>query len=133
MRWFAFITVIILIASCKSLKPVTVKQPDSGASQRSPQPQFIENISIDPYASKTEVKKRPAGDEAGNSLATIETGNNVERVNSLQLKYAILIDVAVEQLQNLKLLQYIDDWYGTRYHFGGSTKQGVDCSAFSGG
>ena len=42
------------------------------------------------------------------------------------------MDVPVEALNNLKLFAFIDEWFGTPYHFGGSTKAGVDCSAFAG-
>ncbi|MBC7903013.1 MAG: C40 family peptidase, partial [Gemmatimonadaceae bacterium] len=60
------------------------------------------------------------------------TGNGFSAYNSLQFKYSILIDVAVEELTNVKLLQFMDDWYGTKYRFGGSSRDGIDCSAFSG-
>ena len=43
----------------------------------------------------------------------------------------MLTDVPVEALDNINLLNYMEDWYGTPYHYGGSTKKGVDCSAFS--
>jgi cell wall-associated NlpC family hydrolase len=48
-------------------------------------------------------------------------------------KYSVLVDEPVEQLTNTRLWEYIDEWYGTHYHFGGTTKQGIDCSAFAGG
>ena len=48
----------------------------------------------------------------------------------VQLKYASLLDMVPTTLTNVKLLEAIDDWYGTRYRFGGTTKSGIDCSAF---
>lgn len=42
----------------------------------------------------------------------------------------MLLNTEVEQLQNHVLLEKIDEWYGTRYRMGGTTKKGVDCSAF---
>ena len=54
---------------------------------------------------------------------------SIESANTLQLKYALLLDTEVEQVQNIGLYSAIDEWYGTRYRFGGSTKSGIDCSA----
>jgi lipoprotein Spr len=49
----------------------------------------------------------------------------------LQVKYGILLDVIAEKLTNLPLLELIDKWWGTRYCFGGSTENCIDCSAFT--
>ncbi len=47
-----------------------------------------------------------------------------------QFKYAIMLDASVEKLTNLSLYKAIDDWYGTRYRYGGTSHRGIDCSAF---
>ena len=47
-----------------------------------------------------------------------------------QFKYAILMNATVEKLSNLSLYKTIDEWFGTRYRFGGTTRRGIDCSAF---
>jgi hypothetical protein len=54
----------------------------------------------------------------------------VEMASSIQFKYAVLLNTEVEQLKNTALLESVDDWYGTRYRLGGTTKSGIDCSAF---
>lgn len=54
----------------------------------------------------------------------------LENASAVQLKYAILLNTEVEQLQNTILLESVDEWYGTRYRMGGTTKNGIDCSAF---
>jgi lipoprotein Spr len=41
------------------------------------------------------------------------------------------MDALIEEMNNEKLLQFMDEWYGTKYHYGGSTKDGIDCSAFA--
>lgn len=53
----------------------------------------------------------------------------IEDAASLQFKYALLMDTEVEEVRNLDMFSLIDDWYGTRYQLGGSTKSGIDCSA----
>ncbi len=57
----------------------------------------------------------------------------IEKLNGLQIKYAMMINVDLESLKNLSLLTFIEDWFGTRYKYGGNTKRGIDCSALTGG
>lgn len=54
---------------------------------------------------------------------------SIEKASQLQLKYAVLLDTEVEDVQNIGLYNTIDTWYGTRYRLGGTTKEGIDCSA----
>jgi lipoprotein Spr len=53
----------------------------------------------------------------------------IEKAGSLQIKFALLMDTEVEQVQNIRLFTLINEWYGTRYQMGGTTKAGIDCSA----
>lgn len=60
-----------------------------------------------------------------------ENLSDLEKANWLQLKYSIKMDVAVESINNIPLLQKIDEWWGTPYCLGGSSKSCIDCSFFT--
>jgi hypothetical protein len=55
----------------------------------------------------------------------------IEWLSPLAFKYALKLDLPVEELANQQLLSFIDDWYGVKYRFGGDSKSGIDCSAFT--
>jgi lipoprotein Spr len=57
--------------------------------------------------------------------------STIESADNLQLKYALLLDINVEQAIDLNVFKVLDEWMGTRYRLGGSTKDGIDCSAFT--
>lgn len=55
-----------------------------------------------------------------------------EACKAIQFKYSQLMDMEVELISNLTLFGFIEEWWSTRYRFGGTTKNGIDCSAFTG-
>ncbi len=68
------------------------------------------------------------------SSSSLKTGISPEDndgINPLQIKFAVLTNIPVEELTNLRLLVFMDQWYGVPYHYGGSNKDGIDCSAFA--
>jgi lipoprotein Spr len=42
-----------------------------------------------------------------------------------------IMGVALSTTSNVKLFQFVYDWIGTPYRFGGSSRKGIDCSAFT--
>ena len=45
-------------------------------------------------------------------------------------KYSRLLEISKSEIKNIKLYSFIDNWYGTKYKYGGMSKAGVDCSGF---
>lgn len=98
-------------------------------------PVFIDAIEFTPTATKAEIvttEEKKVPEQTISSTSPVTTSSNIEACSALQFKYAILLDVNVEEITNAPLLQFIEEWWGTRYAYGGSTKDGIDCSAFSG-
>ncbi|MFM2439233.1 MAG: hypothetical protein RLZ16_230, partial [Bacteroidota bacterium] len=143
-RYFAGLILILVLASCTSVKKFTANFNVPRATQNNLKTQaaekdaieFLENIAVTPgkiymkkssgsAAFETVIVKKTPYDNMPTNLS------DVEKANWLQLKYSIKMDVAVEEITNISLLQKIDEWWGTPYCLGGSSKNCVDCSFFT--
>jgi lipoprotein Spr len=151
-KYLFLVSVIALLTSCKSIQSVSSKAQasiqkykgsknvvqtwGSNTTNDGEEIEFLDNLSVTP--GKVFIKKSSLGigeesSATGNAYNDIMPSNlsDIEKANWLQLKYSIKMDVAVESIKNIPLLQKIDEWYGTPYNYGGSTKNGVDCSYFT--
>ncbi|GGA97157.1 C40 family peptidase [Puia dinghuensis] len=123
-----------LAASCSVFKPAATKPAAQSTADNPNGVQFISNISLKPDGHQ---------DKSGSTLETTANSKtaaypetsagatNIEAYSALKFKYAILENCSVEELDNPKLLNFMDSWYGAPYRYGGISRDGVDCSGFA--
>lgn len=135
--------IVAVLTGCSGLKPLNsgnnqvVATPVATAAStgQGNDLKFLDEISVtarpvvekeEAIEAKKEVRTATTRSSATTDLRTAP----VETASPLQLKYAVLLNTDVELLHNDALLAHVDEWYGTRYRMGGTTKSGIDCSAF---
>jgi cell wall-associated NlpC family hydrolase len=109
----------LLLTSCYSSQQAT--QP-SLSKKVSSTPQYLDNLTLNGPERSMKIAAR-----AADSRSPII---NPSGGSSLQAKYAALMNVLPDAIRNVRLYNFIDEWYGVRYRLGGNSKDGIDCSAF---
>lgn len=140
LRAVLSILLIGVFTSCKTIHNLASKDNSTPSKQAKPKTKqdgnvvFLDNITVTP--GETVTSKQTAKTTNATQVKYVETkkeesGAAIESADALQLKYAIVFDATVEKMTNLAMLQSIEQWWGTRYCLGGSSKNCVDCSAFT--
>jgi len=128
-------TATILVLCGGLAVPVQAQKKKQGTSAKK-EVKFLDDISI--QTSTTESNSDPKAafsqslfKEDKKVIPGLSTESPIENADNLQLKYALLLDINVEQAVHLNVFKVLDEWMGTRYRLGGATKDGIDCSAFT--
>jgi cell wall-associated NlpC family hydrolase len=139
---FVSVAVVMISATSLSLKAQTAVNSVKFGLQPKKAIQFIEGIEIkrdaqisaEPDVWVAPVKKVVVTEVPKAEVTNTATDEDaaIESFSSLQFKYAQRMDVEVETLTNTKLYKAVENWWATRYCYGGTTKRGIDCSALTG-
>jgi len=65
------------------------------------------------------------------SPATSDDKNTDDQESLAKDYLSQIMGVAMSATSNMKLFHFVYDWIGTPYRFGGSSRKGIDCSAFT--
>ena len=106
------------------VEAVQYKNPLNSSTKINTENKSVKVAETSLQASRT-IKKEASSKKSNN------TNFADEMLDWVKDKYASMINVMPNQLSNVMLYSFIDDWYGTRYRMGGTSKKGIDCSAFT--
>lgn len=130
--YLLFILGSVTLFSCSSVRNTGGSTAKTASNSG---PRFLNGISVNPgdrissrnksygYTEKAPAEKKSAEAENNRNLSLNEA--------TLVRKYAAILGVKDTKVNNVELFEEIEDWYGTPYRYGGSSKRGIDCSAFS--
>ena len=125
---FILLLLLVNLASCDVFRPASrrtdnLSSDGTKASKENAEPGFIQNISTD--SAEVNPKRSESPLYRNVSAKTTIPNLGTESYDPLQFKYAILTNAPVEELNNPRLLLFMDHWYGVPYHYGGN-QQGWD-------
>ncbi|MDQ3049028.1 MAG: C40 family peptidase [Bacteroidota bacterium] len=72
-----------------------------------------------------------SGKETAKSEHKSSSENSPKNSKKIAQKYAPILLVEENDINNIPLYSFIDEWYGVPYKFGGKNKSGIDCSNFT--
>jgi lipoprotein Spr len=127
------VTILFLLGA---FNPVVAQSKQVSINSSKGDVKFLDDITVEvaPFPTSTDAgvssaKTTKSEAQPVSKKELIAASKSTIGADKLQFKYALLLDAEVESVQNINLLKLIDEWFGTRYRLGGSSKAGIDCSA----
>ena len=125
-----------LLLGLASFNVVSAQKDKQNKTSSKTEVKFLDNIEMEVTSSSVEERSKLSEFEAqyfakkDNTVTILNNNSKIENASKVQIKYALILDTEIEQIQNVNLYAGIDEWLGTKYRLGGTTKSGIDCSAF---
>ena len=129
IKIIAIVGFVLSAATMKAQTNINIERFSERISKGSPK--FIDDIEILPDAKVLAVNAAAENDNQSPVLKLPLLGN-IELCSALQFKYGMRMNSEVESITNFSLYNFIDKWWATRYHYGGTSLEGIDCSGFTG-
>lgn len=111
---FFIFSFLLFFSSCASLNQSRV----AASGSKNTSPSFLDNVVIDGGANAIQTHK----------------GKSVYRLSEREAQQISDEKITIDQLvktSDVSLAQFIKDWLGVPYQLGGTSKSGIDCSAFT--
>jgi hypothetical protein len=92
---------------------------------------------IDGYPVQTFTIQEPYQTKYDSEALTTSNNNDItealfdKETDILVNKFAIMLELEPDEIENLHLYKFLNEWYGVKYKYGGTNTSGIDCSAFS--
>ena len=119
-----------ILLGTASLNPVSAQKSKGPNPTAKSEVKFLEDISLELAPTTVSLVEKPSKPAATFAYRASIAAPSIEQASELQLKFAILLDTEVEQIAASNLYLSVDEWWGTRYQYGGNSRDGIDCSAF---
>lgn len=125
----------IVATSCSGLKKIKSSGEATSDAKRLKSrkaPTFIDGLEITPGSIVQSKHKPTTTKESQLKQEEVSVSSNkIVYSFELQKVYAERLQVDASYVSNKWLYEKIEEWWATRYCLGGSTKQCIDCSAFT--
>lgn len=134
----AILSTVTILFFLGAYQPVIAQAKQVSLNSSKGDVKFLDDITVEVApinSSNTEVStsyssKKSEAVLSNKKIVESSSRPDIETAQKLQFKYALILDTEVEMVKNINLVSLIDEWMGTRYRLGGTSKSGIDCSAF---
>ena len=126
------IAAVFLILGCSvSSKSVRFKSKEEQTDKKDPNDRFISNeskTSIVPDSSNTdEISDDNDSEELPNETQSIDISSIMQKIGKSKDSKNLSADNSLKEKMLMEIIKYLD----TPYKYGGNSKNGIDCSAFT--
>src|SRR5215216_4918180 len=104
-----------ILASLGAVSPAHAQKAKANTNTAKTEVKFLENISVDVTPVETKSNPKAVFNEPQFTekklVVPVTVSPAIENASGLQLKYALLLDMEVEEVRNVGMFKVIDEWF----------------------